>query len=79
MSRTFRMIQVNVRKHEVVQSSLVNNEEIRDATVLANQEPPGAENPGTVLDNPYWAPQVGQDGSIGLERGQMGDPEHALR
>ncbi len=39
MSKTFRMIQLNVRKQDVVLESLINDVDIQDATVLAIQEP----------------------------------------
>lgn len=35
MSRTFRLIQLNVRKQDVVLDSLMNDEQIQDATILA--------------------------------------------
>ena len=39
MSRRLRLIQLNIRKQDVVLESLMNDEEIQDATVLAIQEP----------------------------------------
>jgi hypothetical protein len=35
MSRTLHMIQLNVRKQDTILESLMNDEEIQDATVLA--------------------------------------------
>jgi hypothetical protein len=39
MNKTFRMIQLNVRKQSEVHESLMNDEEIQDTTVLVVQEP----------------------------------------
>ena len=49
MSRTFQMIQLNVRKQDVVLDSLMNDEEIQDATVLAIQEPWARRTDGPLL------------------------------
>lgn len=39
ISRIFRLIQLNIRKQDVVFDSLMNNEQIQDTTILAIQEP----------------------------------------
>src|SRR3977135_3179750 len=52
MSRTFRMIQLNVRKQGEIHDSLMNDEEIRDATVLAIQEPHARRIQGRLLTTP---------------------------
>ena len=39
MSRTFRIIQLNVRKQAEVHDSLMNDKEVQGATVLVVQEP----------------------------------------
>src|ERR1700750_1049669 len=52
MSRVFRMIQLNVRKQDVVLDSLMNDEEIQDATVLAIQEPWARRTEGRLLTTP---------------------------
>ena len=52
MSRTFRMIQLNVRKQGAVHDSLMNDEEIQDATVLAIQEPQARRIQGRLLTTP---------------------------
>src|ERR1700761_3487487 len=52
MRRVFRMIQLNVRKQDVVLDSLMNDEEIQDATVLAIQEPWARRTRGRLLTTP---------------------------
>src|SRR4051794_32118807 len=52
MSRTFRMIQLNVRKQGAVHDSLMNDKEIQDATVLAIQEPQARRIQGRLLTTP---------------------------
>lgn len=52
MCRTFRMIQLNVRKLGAVHDSLMNDEEIQDATVLAIQEPQARRIQGRLLTTP---------------------------
>jgi exonuclease III len=52
MSRTFRMIQLNVRKQGEIHDSLMNDEEIQDATVLAIQEPHARRIQGRLLTTP---------------------------
>ena len=52
MSSTFRMIQLNVRKQGEVHDSLMNDEEIKDATVLAIQEPQAHRVKGRLLTTP---------------------------
>ena len=52
MNRTFRMIQLNVRKQGVVLDSLMNDVEIQDATVLAIQEPQARKIRGRLLTTP---------------------------
>jgi hypothetical protein len=52
MSRTFRMIQLNVRKQSAVHDSLMNDEEIQGATVLAVQEPHAWRIQGRLLTTP---------------------------
>ena len=54
MSRTFQMIQLNVRKQDVVLDSLMNDEEIQDATVLAIQEPWAQRTDGPLLTTPMY-------------------------
>ena len=46
------MIQLNVRKQGEVHDSLMNDEEIRDATVLAIQEPHARRIQGRLLTTP---------------------------
>ena len=52
MSRTFRMIQLNVRKQGPVHDSLMNDNEIQNATVLAIQEPWARRIQGQTLTTP---------------------------
>ena len=52
MNRTFRMIQLNVRKQGEVHDSLMNDEEIHDATVIAIQEPQAHRINGRLLTTP---------------------------
>ena len=52
MSRTLRLIQLNVRKRGVVHDSLINDKEIQDATVLAIQEPQARTFHGRLLTTP---------------------------
>ena len=52
MSSMFRMIQLNVRKQSEVHDSLMNDEEIQDATVLAIQEPQAHRIKGRLLTTP---------------------------
>jgi hypothetical protein len=52
MSSTFRMIQLNVRKRGEVHDSLMNDEEIQDAAVLAIQEPQARLIKGRLLTTP---------------------------
>ena len=52
MSRTLRMIQLNVRKQDNVLESLMNDEEIQDATVLAIQEPWARKTKDLLLTTP---------------------------
>src|SRR5438045_1201137 len=52
MSRTFCMIQLNVRKQGEVHDSLMNDEGIQDATVLAIQEPKAQRIQGRLLTTP---------------------------
>ena len=52
MSRTLRLIQLNVRKQGVVHDSLMNDKEIQDATVLAIQEPQARRVQGRLLTTP---------------------------
>jgi hypothetical protein len=52
MSKTFRMIQLNVRKQGAVHDSLMNDEGIQDATVLAIQEPHARRIQGRLLTTP---------------------------
>jgi hypothetical protein len=46
------MIQLNVRKQGTVHDSLINDEEIQDATVLAIQEPQARRIQGRLLTTP---------------------------
>lgn len=52
MSSTLRMIQLNVRKRGEVHDSLMNDKEIRDAAVLAIQEPQARIMKGCLLTTP---------------------------
>jgi hypothetical protein len=52
MSRTLRVIQLNVRKQSAVHDSLMNDEEIQDATVVAVQEPHARRIQGRLLTTP---------------------------
>src|ERR1700761_5781299 len=52
MSRAFRMIQLNVRKQSAVHDSLMNDEKIQDAVVLAIQEPHARRIQGRLLTTP---------------------------
>ncbi|KZL86802.1 reverse transcriptase, partial [Colletotrichum incanum] len=52
MSERFRMIQLNVRKQGAVHDSLMNDEAIRGATVLAIQEPQARVIQGRLLTTP---------------------------
>lgn len=52
MSRTFRMIQLNVRKQGEIHDSLMNDEEIQDTTVLAIHEPHARRIQGRLLTTP---------------------------
>ncbi|KAJ5152544.1 hypothetical protein N7492_009824 [Penicillium capsulatum] len=52
MSKTFRIIQLNVRKQGAVHDSLMNDEQTRDAAVLAIQEPQGRRIQGRLLTTP---------------------------
>ncbi|KAG9185064.1 hypothetical protein G6011_03011 [Alternaria panax] len=49
---TFRMIQLNVRKQGEVHDSLMNDEELRDVTVMAIQEPHARRIQGRLLTTP---------------------------
>src|SRR3954447_1702715 len=52
MSRTLRVIQLNVRKQGEVHESLMNDGETRDATVVAIQEPQARRIQGRLLTTP---------------------------
>ena len=52
MSKTFRMIQLNVRKQGSVHDSLMNDEGIQEAMVLAIQEPHARIIQGRLLTTP---------------------------
>jgi hypothetical protein len=52
MNRTFRMIQLNVRKQGEVYDSLMNDEELRDVTVMAIQELYARRIQGRLLTTP---------------------------
>ena len=52
MNNIFRMIQLNVRKQGAVHDSLMNDEEIQDAMVLAIQEPQARRVQGRLLTAP---------------------------
>lgn len=52
MSRILRILQLNVRKQGAVHDSLMNDEEIQDATVLAIQEPQARIIQGRLLTTP---------------------------
>lgn len=52
MSKTFRMIQLNVRKQGEVHDSLMNDKEIQGATLLAVQEPHARRLQGRLLTTP---------------------------
>ncbi|KAJ5471428.1 hypothetical protein N7530_008785 [Penicillium desertorum] len=52
MSKTFRIIQLNVRKQGAVHDSLMNDEQTRDAAVLAIQEPQARRIHGRLLTTP---------------------------
>ena len=54
MSRTFRLIQLNVRKQSVVLDGLMNDEQIQDATVLAIQEPWAKRTKERLLTTPMY-------------------------
>jgi exonuclease III/ribonuclease HI len=62
MSRTLRLIQLNVRKQGVVHDSLMNDKDIQDATVLAIQEPHARRIQGRLLTTPMghhkWSKMV---------------------
>jgi exonuclease III len=52
MSKTFRIAQLNVRKQGEVHDSLMNDEEMQDATVIAIQEPHARRIQGRLLTTP---------------------------
>ncbi|EAQ90175.1 hypothetical protein CHGG_06794 [Chaetomium globosum CBS 148.51] len=52
MSRTLRLIQLNVRKQGVVHESLMNDKDIQNATVLAIQEPHARRIHGRLFTTP---------------------------
>jgi exonuclease III len=52
MSKTFRIAQLNVRKQGEVHDSLMNDEEMQDATVTAIQEPHARRIQGRLLTTP---------------------------
>jgi exonuclease III len=52
MSNNFRIIQLNVRKQGAVHDSLMNDEEIQEAMVLAIQEPQARRIQGRLLTTP---------------------------
>lgn len=52
MNRTLRVVQLNVRKQDIVYESLINDEGTQDATVLAIQEPQARRIKGRVLTIP---------------------------
>jgi exonuclease III len=52
MNKTFQMIQLNVRKQGAVHDSLMYDEEIQKATVLAIQEPQARRVQGQLLTTP---------------------------
>src|SRR2546421_1485080 len=52
MNRPLRMIQLNVRKQDAVHHSLMNDEEIQNAAVLAIQEPQARRIKGRLLTAP---------------------------
>jgi len=52
MSKTLRLIQLNVRKQGMVHDSLMNDNEIQDVTVLAIQVPQARMIHGRLLTIP---------------------------
>jgi len=66
MSRMFRMIHLNVRKQDTVLESLMNDEEVQNANVLAIQEP-GTKNQRPATDNTDEPLQMEQDDPLGFE------------
>lgn len=52
MNKSVRIIQLNVRKQGAVHDSLMNDEAIRDAVVLAIQEPQARRIQGRLLTTP---------------------------
>ena len=52
MNRTLRIVQLNVRKQGEVHESFMHDEAVRDATVLAIQEPQGRLIQGQLLTVP---------------------------
>ena len=52
MSRTFRVLQLNVRKQGEVHESLMNDMDTQDATVVAIQEPQARKVHGRLLTTP---------------------------
>lgn len=67
MSRTLRVVQLNVRKQGEVHDSLMNDVEIRDATFGGYPGTPSAEDSRTTPDDPHGPSQMDKDGPVDVE------------
>ncbi|KJZ69452.1 hypothetical protein HIM_11157 [Hirsutella minnesotensis 3608] len=75
---SFRVLQLKVGKQDAVQMSLMNDEDLKDYSVLAISEPYGRMINDKIVTSPnrhtHWVKLCGVTGA----RDWLADPEHAL-